>query len=364
MIASAKKTILLSEFYASDVGSEREQVIQKKSTTALGPVLAALDQASDRGVKIRFLLDESFLAKYPATVERLRQMKEVTVRAIDASKRYGGIQHSKYIVVDGEESFVGSQNFDWRSLTHIQEIGLHIKSSAVAGGLSDIFDTDWALAEEGAADDKRSHAHASTVPETRARSGEALGLFADPKGWLPDETRWDLKRLVSLIDGAKKSVSVQVLTYSTQNRDKSEFKDLDDALRRAAGRGVTVHLLVSHWGANSGSAARKSVESLAAVDNVEVKVLTIPPWSGGEIPFARVAHAKYMVVDGRSAWVGTSNWEGDYFLKSRNVAVVANDGDLAPRLGRIFEDGWGSNYAKTLRGVAPSKDTAAKSLSP
>jgi hypothetical protein len=58
-----------------------------------------------------------------------------------------------------------------------------------------------------------------------------------------------------------------------------------------------------------------------------------------------------MIVDGAAAWIGTANWEGDYFLKSRNVAVVVNSGDVAPRLGRIFEDGWGSSYAKSLRGL-------------
>jgi phosphatidylserine/phosphatidylglycerophosphate/cardiolipin synthase-like enzyme len=111
---------------------------------------------------------------------------------------------------------------------------------------------------------------------------------------------------------------------------------------------VKVRLLVSHWGANAGSPPRRSIEALSTLANVEVRVFTIPPWSGGEIPFARVAHAKYLVVDDRAAWIGTSNWEGDYFLKTRNVAIVAEGGALPPRLGRVFEDGWSSSYAAPL----------------
>jgi hypothetical protein len=103
---------------------------------------------------------------------------------------------------------------------------------------------------------------------------------------------------------------------------------------------VRVRLLVSSW------AKPKSLAEIAAVPNVEVRVITIPPWSGGEIPFARVAHAKYAVFDrGALAWVGTSNWEGDYFTRSRNVGLVVEGAPFAGRLDRIFGDGWGSPYA-------------------
>jgi hypothetical protein len=81
---------------------------------------------------------------------------------------------------------------------------------------------------------------------------------------------------------------------------------------------------------------------------VDVKVITIPPWSGGPIPFSRVSHAKYMVVDGERSWVGTSNWEGDYFFRSRNVGVVVEGAATARALSRVFDDGFAGAYAKPL----------------
>lgn len=352
LIDGAKRTLDFSQFYASDAEGEAEK------TSRLTPVVAAIERAVKRGVRVRFLADAIFAPKYPATLQRLRAAG-VSVKTIDCAPRYGGVQHAKYFVIDGEEAFVGSQNFDWRALSHIQEMGTRVRSSAVAGALLDVFETDWALADAGASSDLRMRAHASTPPEAKARTGETISLYASPKGWLPDESRWDLPRILSLLDGARSSVSVQVLSYSTQNRDKSAFTTLDEAVRRAATRGVRVRLLVSHWGANAGSHARASIESLAAVPNVEVRVLTIPRWSGGEIPFARVSHAKYMVVDGRCVWIGTSNWEGDYFLKTRNVAIVAEGGALVPRLARIFEDGWSSAYAAPLTLTSPTSPADA-----
>jgi phosphatidylserine/phosphatidylglycerophosphate/cardiolipin synthase-like enzyme len=348
MIHRARTSIDFAEFYASDAEGTGEK------TSRLGAVLSAIEQATRRGVRVRFLVDKSFAPKYPATIGRL-EAAHVVVRPIDASAYYGGVQHAKYMIVDGEESFVGSQNFDWRALEHIQEIGARVRSHAFARALTDVFETDWALGpppKGGVSPGVGTRPRSGSMPAITAQTGERLELFASPRGWLPDETHWDLTRLVALLDGARTGIAIQVLTYGTTNRDKSPFTTLDDALRRAAGRGVRVRLLVSHWGARG--QARLALEAIAA-RGIDVRVLEIPRWSGGDIPFARVAHAKFMVVDGATAWIGTSNWEGDYFLKTRNVAVVASGGGVPDRLARVFEDDWSSPYTKTLKsdGDAP-----------
>jgi phosphatidylserine/phosphatidylglycerophosphate/cardiolipin synthase-like enzyme len=172
-------------------------------------------------------------------------------------------------------------------------------------------------------------------------AGDArLTLVASPSGWLPDEKLWELPRLVALIDGAKKSVRVQLLTY------RADAGELDAALRRAAARGVQVQLLVADWCKRKGCV--EGLQRLAEVANVAVAFIAIPPWSGGFIPYARVAHAKYLVVDGDKAWVGTSNWERDYFYKSRNVGLVIEGGKLPQRLESFFIGDWKSNYVQRV----------------
>ncbi len=70
----------------------------------------------------------------------------------------------------------------------------------------------------------------------------------------------------------------------------------------------------------------------------------VPRWSGGFIPYARVVHAKYMVVDGQSSWLGTSNWERDYFTETRNVGLIVEGAAFARELERYFSDTWTSPY--------------------
>jgi phosphatidylserine/phosphatidylglycerophosphate/cardiolipin synthase-like enzyme len=350
MIDGAKTSIDFAEFYASEAEGK------DLPASLLAPVIGAVERAAARNVTIRFLADASFSDKYPEVLRRFRRAG-VDVRTIDVGKLSGGVMHAKYFVVDGVDSFVGSQNFDWRALGHIQEMGVRVHSTRIAGALLDILNTDWQLAS-GSSPDTRIHEHARAngVP---MRSGERLSLVASPGRWLPDEGQWDLPQLRALIDHAAATVDVQVLTYKTTTRTGERFLVLDETLRAAAARGVKIRLIVSEWGAKPSSDGRSALDSLAKVPGIEVRVIVIPPFSGGAIPFARVAHAKYMVVDGaastasRTAWVGTSNWEGDYFTRTRNVGVVAEGGALPLRLAQYFDENWKSAYTQPLASYAP-----------
>jgi phosphatidylserine/phosphatidylglycerophosphate/cardiolipin synthase-like enzyme len=339
MIGAATRTLELEQFYVSNAPGSR-----------LEPVIQAIEAAADRGVHVRLLVEEKFVAQYPDTLERLAARRGIEVRHLDTAKSMGGVQHSKYFLVDGREAYLGSQNFDWRSLEHIQELGLRVRMPEVVRALSAIFEQDWALA-----------AGAAPVPAGASSPGASesrgLGPFAahyagetvrvtpvfSPRGYLPDPGTWDLPRLVGLIDGAKRSVRVQVLTYRARGRDGSEFRELEDALKRASARGVQVELLVSDWSKRPGTI--EGLQALQAPPGLTVKILTVPRGSGGFIPFARVVHAKYMVVDEEQAWVGTSNWERDYFTQTRNVGLIVEGAAFAQRLERFFQDNWSSTYA-------------------
>lgn len=331
MFDAAARTIDVAEFYLSN-GPEPAAPFRGK----LEPALAALERAAARGVRVRLLVDETFHAKYPETVARLGA-KGVAVRRWDVAKATGGVLHAKYFVVDGREAYLGSQNFDWRSLAHIHELGVRAREPAVVAGLAAIFAGDWERA-------------GGQVPQAVVAipASPSLRLAASPASMLPAGVPWDLPELTAAIGRARLRLRIQLLTYKAKARDGSPFPTLDDALRAAAARGVQVELVVSHWGEKD-----ESLRALGAVPGVSVSIVTIPKGDFGDIPFARVAHAKYMVVDDAECWVGTSNWEGDYFTKSRNVGVFYTNAAFSTRLGEVFEDVKKSGYTRPL---TPSRE--------
>ena len=327
MMRGAKVSFDAAQFYATS-----------RPGSALEPVLAELEQAGARGVRVRFLLSARMLDQDPASVARLRRIPGAEVRSFDLAGVAKGILHAKYFVVDGREAFLGSQNFDWRALEQIHELGVRTSEPRLVAGLAEVFALDWGFAGDG----KLPVFPAQAAPSARP----AVELVASPPFLTPKTLRPASEALVELIGQAKTSVRIQLLTYSPLAGQDRYWPLLDNALRAAAVRGVKVRLLVSDW--VLGGRALPHLKALALIPNLEVRVASIPEAKEGHIPYARVAHSKYLVVDEATLALGTSNWEESYFTESRNVELIFRDSPLAAQAARIHDRLWTSRYAFPL----------------
>jgi phosphatidylserine/phosphatidylglycerophosphate/cardiolipin synthase-like enzyme len=341
LIKNAKESIDIEQFYISN-----------EKGKALVPVIEALERAADRGVIIRLIADSKFYKIYPETIDRWKNNKGFRVRIIDFEKIAGGVQHSKYFIVDGHILFLGSQNFDWRSLEHIHETGIVVKDTNFVGSYQAVFGLDWELAE--GKDTKELMERYKTV---RFRDPVLFEITSDgllvlvpafsPTGLLPMESLWDLKILRTAIDSTNNELLLQFLSYRTQSRDGTTWNEIDSALYNAANRGVKVRLLISDW-----SIGERSIETLKALNehkNIEVKYTAIPEWSGGYIPFARVEHNKYIVFDNKACWISTSNMEKSYFYNSRNTGILISHEKTVDDMSRKFYRSWNSNYSHEIK---------------
>lgn len=353
MIGRARRTLDIETFYFSD---------DPLGADALDRVLAAVEAAARRGVRVRALADRRMNGTYPEICARLAAWPGAECRLLDARSLWGGVQHAKLFIVDGEEFFVGSQNWDWRALEHIRETGVRVRSPLLAGRLAAVYALDWALAggEAGAAQAQAGEpplaaaagaAAAAATDRLLTAHGDtvAVTLAASPPAALPPGVPWDWPLLEAAIDSARARVRLQLLSYSPAERGGGYWDGLDAALRRAGARGVKVQVILSNW------AKRKSslpwIRSLAAAPNVEVRFTNVPEAASGFIPFARVEHAKYLVADDDVCWVGTSNGSRDYFHESRNVSLFCRGRPgqgVAADLTAFFEAGWNGPYAEPV----------------
>lgn len=362
MIAGAQSTLDLEQFYLAHWPEE-----------PLAPVLDAIGAAAERGVRVRLLLDRGMAATYPSPADSLGRIPGIKVRLIDFRDLAGGAQHAKLILADGRDTFIGSPNLDWRALKHIHELGVRVRDPRVAAAFGGVFDLDWAAADTLAPPAARAAAIDSA--KARARAAAALAPFAlvqspgdtvrivpgwSPLAAIPDTTHWDRTRIATLIDGARHDVAIELLTYGIAARGASD-STIDGALRRAAARGVRVRLLVSDW--QAGGTGMAATQNLALVPNIDVKMITIPEWSGGYIPFARVQHCKFMAVDGEAVWIGTANWDPSYWFASRNLSLTLWNRPLTAAVMATFERSWNdpgaapvdpaTTYEAKIRGATP-----------
>jgi phosphatidylserine/phosphatidylglycerophosphate/cardiolipin synthase-like enzyme len=340
MISGASTSLDIEQFYVSAQKGE-----------PLDDIIAAVIAAASRGVRVRLIADARMYKTYPDVLDSLGRRENIAVRIIDFGKLTGGIQHAKYFIVDGAQIFLGSQNFDWRALKHIHELGFRIAHAGAVAVYQDIFNLDWDLAgrnDTAAVAGLIKPAAAAAPFHILEAPGDTLTFSPtmSPRGLIFDSTLWDEHQIVSLIDGAERELDCQVLTYSPLARDKSYYAVLENALKAAAARGVKVRMIVADWGKERQTLA--ALQALAKTPNIELKFSAIPEWSGGYIPFARVEHCKFLVADSSRCWLGTSNWEKSYFYTVRNLGVAVRNAKITSLLRRVFLKSWDGPYTERV----------------
>lgn len=335
MIKNAKKRIDIAQFYVAN--DTKHLVLQH--------VVDELKKAGKRGVHIRFLIDSKFYSTYPDDADKLRLIKNLTLKTIDYGKLAGGVMHAKYFIIDDKTVYFGSQNFDWRSLTQIHELGLLVKNKKFASMVKDVFNTDWEIAS-GMSKFKALKRKKYWIPITVGEKNEDVQItpvFA-PKKVIPDRRLSNEKNILKLIKDAHSRIEVQVMTFSPVGYSGEFYFRLFEALMEAANKGVNVRLIVTDW--SVGHPAIDYLKSMSILPNIDVKISSIPLAPEGFIPYARVEHCKYMVVDDDKAWIGSSNWTKDYFYSSRNVGAVVKGKKMNQDLHRIFQKSWDSPYTE------------------
>ncbi len=334
MINGAKKSIDIEQFYISNkIGEPLEKILQ------------AIEAKAATGVPVRIVAEGNMAKTYPETLERLDSKENIEVRILTAFHKIHGINHSKYFIVDKKTVFIGSQNFDWRALKHIHEIGLKISNREFAETITTIFNMDWNQAKTGELIKTPEHGIKSAYDMKIA--GETITFFptASPYYNMPEKFYSDELAIIEAINSAENSVRIQLLSYSPAAYGEYYGK-LDNAFREAALRGVKIHLIVADW--SKGSSAMIYLKSLQVLPDIDIKLSTIPEYSGGYISFARVEHCKMMTVDDEITWIGTSNWRKNYFYNSRNLGVVINSKTINTKITEIFDKSWDSDYTELI----------------
>ena len=221
---TATERIDLEQFYVSPSPTGDGQ---------LQPVLASLEAAAGRGVPVRMLADARFAKTYPDTLEALDAIDGIAVRIYDMKPVRGGVQHAKFFRVD-DAVWLGSQNFDWRSLEHIHELGVLVREPRAAQDLGAVFEQDWALAGGGPVPPAGEPAPDTDGPEDTVYAGSTVKVeAASPGDPLPPGSTGTCR--ISVNDRAGRACGCS-LSHAVVGYDREAWPVLDQALRDAAAR--------------------------------------------------------------------------------------------------------------------------------
>ncbi len=257
-------------------------------------LLESLKTAKDRGVKVRVLMEkEPFNPGNPSQPLPVNYAAAKYLR--EAGVTYGwtgdafNFTHQKSIVVDGQTAVIMTSNLTKGAFTKNREYGILDRDPADAAITQQIFDADW---------------------EHKPIAVSSRNLVVSP-----DNSR---TQLATLISSARKSVHVQDEVMA----DPAIFKLLGD--RAKAGVDVRVQL-----GRLSGSADEDAKRDLLAAGVKQIRVVDSP-----------TLHAKMVLVDKKSAYVGSINLTTNSLDKNRELGVIVDDPRTIADIGATAEKDW------------------------
>lgn len=267
-----------------------------------------------------------------------------------------GVLHNKFMIIDHRDLYVGSANFDWRSLTQVKEFGVVIRNcTTTALDLLKVYEAYWSVRLPikslppfwPSALDTRFNILNPMQLHLNSQVGSYY-FAASPKSFNTPHRTNDIDALLDAANNAQKFIRVSVMDYAPvtiyRPQDPIFWPDLDDALRAASVRGVKVQLLFSFWNSTN-MVTVPFMKSLNELANIEVRIMHLPDQQNGPVvPFTRVNHSKYLYTES-TIYITTSNWTPDYFLFTGGTSLSIK-GPICSTLdvGDVWDRDWTSDY--------------------
>jgi phospholipase D3/4 len=357
LIDSATSTLDLGFYYINL--SEGELFPPQDEGINGSVILAAIIAAKERGVYVRYVQNEPGpgMEDYDS---KILAKAGIDVRSINWTQFFdgNGILHTKMMVVDNTHVYIGSANLDWCSLAQVKELGVVIRDCpALAEDALKEFNQYWLAANRTTLPNPWPVTSNTNInmknPAEVVLNDMNVTVFisASPKEFCPPNRTNDIDALLHVVNSSNKTICVEVMDYSASSLYDNPnifWPDIQDALTAAAfNRGVKVQLLFSLWNHTTLSTFQ-FIKGLNDIDNIEVKMMIIPPLVGEKpVPFTRVQHGKFMVTE-EYAYVGTNNWTEDYFTNTGGLSYTFKNPQIVNDIQSRFDRDWNSPYSIPL----------------
>ena len=152
-----------------------------------------------------------------------------------------------------------------------------------------------------------------------------------------------------MFDSAKNEIVIG--QFYAVNKPGSVFEKVVERLEAAGKRGVKIRFLLEQKGL--GLSEKPTLDQLRAIPNLELRVLDFSKVTGNGI-----IHAKYMVVDGVTAFVGSQNFDWRSFEHIHETGLRITDPKIVGQVLGVFNQDWRAQALTTQGATVPALNMA------
>ncbi|MYM21772.1 DUF1669 domain-containing protein [Duganella sp. FT135W] len=163
-----------------------------------------------------------------------------------------------------------------------------------------------------------------------------------------DDLRSAAQVWTEMFDNAKSEIVIG--QFYTVIKPGSVFDKVIEHLEAAGKRGVKIRFLLDQKGVNLSE--QPSIARLKAIQNLEFRVLDFNKLTGNGI-----IHAKYLVVDGATAYIGSQNFDWRSFEHIHETGLRITDQKVVGQVLAIFNQDWRAQALTSQGQTAPALNT-------
>jgi phosphatidylserine/phosphatidylglycerophosphate/cardiolipin synthase-like enzyme len=279
------------------------------SDAQIGDSLAA---AAARGVNVEVIVDR---ADYDAKPPEQQEVASLLARGVKVHLSNPAFPQSfeKELVIDRSRVEIMTMCLVPQTFEDTRDYGLVLSTPAVIREVTAVFDNDWAFSAPPGQ---------PTPPDNPTPALRVANLT-----WGPNDATSKLSRM---IQSARRTIDV------TSELVADPF--FEGQLIAAAHRGVQVDLICP-VGTREGTDNSPAIGLLAS-QGVNVRVTPDPSPPPGSPPYM---HAKSIVVDGRTAYVGSIDLETTERSQDRELGIILRQRPILAQLSSQFRADWSTS---------------------
>ncbi len=256
------------------------------------PVVQALEDAANRGLDVRVMLEPDPVGSSPVSVqETMDKLKATSIKVSTTNPAYQ-LTHAKFMLIDGSTLFLMTAN---------------LSKSALGGGKNETTNREYLLVD-GEAPDIQEAQHIFIADWNRSTPALSdANLLVSPIN--------ARVKLLALINSARSSLLIE--------NEEMQDNQVEQALASAAHRGVSIQVVLpAPSGGQDGNAAGVTVLRQAGISVRYDAKLYI--------------HAKMMVIDDARAYVGSENFSSASLDLNRELGLIVAAPAIIQSLATTF----------------------------
>jgi phosphatidylserine/phosphatidylglycerophosphate/cardiolipin synthase-like enzyme len=264
-------------------------------------VINALIAAHHRIPIVQVIVDRSSLSD-PALEACYHQLLSAGVDVMKSTTGFA-ITHEKSMVVDNQQAFITSMNMN-TTYNAERDFGIVTRDASVIAEWNSVFAAD--------------------VENSRNGTGNTPPLSVQSLVWSPVSST---SKLVYLIGRATSTIVATVENISDAT--------IVDAFAAAAHRGVSVRLMTPECVAGSDPLLNYPALNTLRGHGVSARVMPYPA-----TPTTPYMHAKMILVDSTTAYVGSINFTVNSTQHARETGIIFTNEAATQTIASVFETDW------------------------